>query len=275
MPSRRAAADGDHPDMALITSPQRGQTGALAMARTTVRVAERIVAADGVICLVLEHPAGERLPDWAPGAHVDLVLPNGEVRQYSLCGDRWDAYRYRVAVLREPAGRGGSVYVHDELKAGDEIGLGGPRNNFALVPSARYRFIAGGIGITPILPMLDTAERVAADWQLLYGGRTRASMAFADELAVRGRGRVELVAQDERGLLDLGFLREPAEDTAVYACGPAPLLEAVRAATQAWPAISSGRSVSPPNRRPRPSWIVRSPSGSLEAGRRRDSPRST
>ena len=125
------------------------------------------------------------------------MLPNGLTRQYSLCGDRWDPFTYRVGVLREPAGRGGSAFVHDELAVGDLVGVGGPRNNFPLVPSEQYLFVAGGIGITPILPMVRQAELLGADWRLLYGGRRRASMAFLDELAgygdrvlVRPAGRV-------------------------------------------------------------------------------------
>ena len=184
-------------------------------------------AAEGVAVLELARPDGRRLPDWTPGAHIDVTLANGETRQYSLCGDRWDAHRYRVAVLREVDGRGGSAYVHDELAAGDPVTLGGPRNNFAMVPSARYVFVAGGIGITPLLPMITQAERVGAEWALLYGGRRRASMAFLDELARHG-DRVHVVPQDEAGLLPLAsWLGEPRTDTVVYCCGPAPLLAAV------------------------------------------------
>jgi ferredoxin-NADP reductase len=184
-------------------------------------------AAEGVAVLELARPDGRRLPDWTPGAHIDVTLANGETRQYSLCGDRWDAYRYRVAVLREVDGRGGSAYVHDELAAGDPVTLGGPRNNFAMVPSARYVFVAGGIGITPLLPMITQAERVGAEWTLLYGGRRRASMAFLDDLAPYG-DRVHVVPQDEAGLLPLAsWLGEPRTDTVVYCCGPAPLLAAV------------------------------------------------
>ncbi|WP_433028822.1 PDR/VanB family oxidoreductase [Actinomycetospora sp. CA-053990] len=184
-------------------------------------------AAEGVAVLELARPDGRRLPDWTPGAHIDVTLANGETRQYSLCGDRWDAHRYRVAVLREVDGRGGSAYVHDELAAGDPVTLGGPRNNFAMVPSARYVFVAGGIGITPLLPMITQAERVGAEWTLLYGGRRRASMAFLDELAPYG-DRVHVVPQDEAGLLPLAsWLGEPRTDTVVYCCGPAPLLAAV------------------------------------------------
>ncbi len=184
-------------------------------------------AAEDVAVLELARPDGRRLPDWTPGAHIDVTLANGETRQYSLCGDRWDAHRYRVAVLREVDGRGGSAYVHDELAAGDPVTLGGPRNNFAMVPSARYVFVAGGIGITPLLPMITQAERVGAEWTLLYGGRRRASMAFLDDLARYG-DRVHVVPQDEAGLLALAsWLGEPRTDTVVYCCGPAPLLAAV------------------------------------------------
>ncbi|ALE84454.1 ferredoxin [Pseudonocardia sp. HH130629-09] len=201
----------------------------------TVRVAGRRRESDGVVSLELVAADGGRLPDWTPGAHVDLVLPGGHTRQYSLCGDRWDAHRYRVAVLREAAGRGGSAWVHDRLAVGDEIGLGGPRNNFPLVPAPRYRFVAGGIGITPMLPMIATADLLGADWALLYGGRTRGSMAFTAELAAHG-DRVRTVPQEEQGLLDLpGFLGAPAPDTRVYGCGPAPLLTALARATAGWP----------------------------------------
>jgi ferredoxin-NADP reductase len=206
------------------------------MAETALelRVAAKDRAADGVVTLTLARPGGGRLPDWAPGAHVDLVLPNGLTRQYSLCGDRWDARTYRVGVLREPDGRGGSAFVHDELRVGDPVGIGGPRNNFWLVPSGKYLFIAGGIGITPLLPMVRQAELLGADWRLLYGGRSRTSMAFLDELEPYG-DRVTVVPQDEQGLLDLASWL-PGEDpaTKVYCCGPAPLLEAVEDRCAGW-----------------------------------------
>jgi ferredoxin-NADP reductase len=189
------------------------------------------------VALTLEHPAGRRLPDWTPGAHLDLVLPGGLTRQYSLCGDRWDAFSYRVAVLREPDSRGGSAYVHGELAEGDLVAIGGPRNNFALAPSERYLFVAGGIGITPLLPMIHQAELLGADWRLLYGGRTRRSMAFTGELARHG-DRVTLAPQDEHGLLDLErwLPEQPGPDLKVYCCGPAGLLEAVERRCAGWPA---------------------------------------
>jgi ferredoxin-NADP reductase len=218
----------------------------------TLVVTGKRAAADGVVELVLAHPDGRRLPDWAPGAHVDLMLPNGSTRQYSLCGSRWDAFRYRVGVLREPAGRGGSAFVHDRLRVGDTVGVGGPRNNFALVPSARYLFIAGGIGITPLLPMVHQADLLGADWDLVYGGRRRSSMAFLDELAGYG-DRVHVHPEDEDGLLDLpAWLGEVRPDTAVYCCGPGPLLDAVERACRGWPpyALRTERFVAKEQRAP-------------------------
>ena len=190
-------------------------------------VAEKVGLADGVVALSLRAAGGGELPAWEPGAHVDLVLPGGVARQYSLCGDPDDRSVYRIAVLREPDGRGGSRHVHDELEAGGSVRVRGPRNHFPLLPARRYVFIAGGIGVTPILPMLARAEAAGAEWRLLYGGRTRASMAFLDELARYGE-KVVVAPQDECGLLDLDRWL-PGDDTLVYCCGPEPLLAAVEA----------------------------------------------
>lgn len=189
--------------------------------------------ADGVVLLTLRHPDGDPLPAWTPGAHVDLVLADDLVRQYSLCGAP-HATTWQVAVLREPDGRGGSQHVHDVLAAGQLIEVNGPRNHFELVEAKRYLFIAGGIGITPILPMIAQAGQLGHDWRLVYGGRTRASMAFRDDL--EHLGHVEIRPQDEYGLLDLEtLLGEPEEGTAVYCCGPEPLLAAVEQHCAAWP----------------------------------------
>lgn len=190
--------------------------------------------ADGVVLLTLRHPDGEPLPAWTPGAHVDLVLTDDLVRQYSLCGDPADTSVLRVAVLRELDGRGGSRHVHDVLAAGQLVEVNGPRNHFELVEAKRYLFIAGGIGITPILPMIAQAQAAGHDWRLVYGGRTRSSMAFRDEL--ERLDPVELRPQDEYGLLDLeSLLGRPEEGTAVYCCGPEPLLAAVEQHCAVWP----------------------------------------
>lgn len=191
---------------------------------------------DGVVALTLAHPDHRRLPDWAPGAHIDLTLASGVTRQYSLCGDRWDPFTYRVAVLREQSGRGGSAYVHDVLSEGDLVGIGGPRNNFPLVPASSYLFVAGGIGITPMLPMIAQAEAMGIDWTLLYGGRTRASMAFLDELASYS-DRVVIAPLDEVGQLDLpGWIANAEERNArAYVCGPEGLLRAAENCCAGWP----------------------------------------
>lgn len=189
--------------------------------------------ADDVIGLTLCAPDGGDMPEWEPGAHVDLLLDNGLVRQYSLCGDPAACGELRIAVLLESNGRGGSAFVHDELTTGSKIRIRGPRNNFPLVPARSYLFVAGGIGITPILPMVESM-RPEHDWRLVYGGRTLTSMAFADRLA--RHPQVELRPQDRHGLLDLEpLLEEPDDDTAIYCCGPESLLEAVAKASAHWP----------------------------------------
>lgn len=201
-----------------------------------VMVTGRETLADGVVRLALARPEGRPLPAWAPGAHIDLLLAPGLERQFSLCGDPADRSVFRVAVLREPEGRGGSQYVHDKLAEGARLRMRGPRNHFALVEAPDYLFIAGGIGITPLLPMIAAADRGGASWRLVYGGRSRASMAFADELAARHPDRVELCPQNETGLLDLdGLLGRPRPGTAVYCCGPEPLLGAVEERCARWP----------------------------------------
>ncbi|MFD5252115.1 PDR/VanB family oxidoreductase [Streptomyces bobili] len=180
--------------------------------------------AEGVVQLRLE---GRGLPGWEPGAHLDLVLPSGLVRQYSLCGDPADTSSYTVATRLVEDGRGGSREVHERLREGMEIEVRGPRNRFPLVDAPSYVFVAGGIGITPILPMLRSLPD-GAEWRLLYCGRTRASMPYLEEVVRLGAGRVTVVAEDEDGRpgLDALFADLP-EEAAVYCCGPEGLLAAV------------------------------------------------
>lgn len=196
-----------------------------------VKSAETV--AEDVLALRLEPGDGSGLPDWTPGAHVDLVLADGTVRQYSLCGSPADTNSWRVAVLKAPDSRGGSKAVH-ALSVGDTVTARGPRNHFPLVTHPRYIFIAGGIGITPILPMIEEVVASGADWELHYGGRQRASMAYADDLAVHA-DHVHLVPEDEAGLLDLDAILGTAQDAVVYCCGPEPLLAAVEERCEAWP----------------------------------------
>lgn len=201
----------------------------------TVRGREAI--ADGVIMLALtQHDPTRFLPAWTPGAHIDLELAPGLTRQYSLCGDPRDRDVWHVAVLREEAGRGGSDFVHTKLHPGQLVRARGPRNHFQLAPADRYIFIAGGIGITPILPMIAAAEAAGIDWELHYGGRTRSSMAFLRFLATRAGSRIHVHPQDEVGLIDLDkILDAPRDGELVYCCGPGPLLDAVEAKCTPWP----------------------------------------
>jgi ferredoxin-NADP reductase len=190
---------------------------------------------DCVLSLELADTELRLLPEWQPGAHIDLWLPE-HVRQYSLCGDPADRHRYRVAVLREPESSGGSAYVHETLRLGDLVEVGGPRNHFALADAEAYVFVAGGVGITPILPMVAEVERRGRPWRLAYGGRSRRSMAFLDALAHYGQA-VHVRPEDTDGLLDLDdLLGRPAEQVAVYCCGPGGLIAAVEQRCAAWPA---------------------------------------
>lgn len=192
-------------------------------------------AADGVLALELRSPDGAPLPEWTPGAHIDLLLGDDLVRQYSLSGNPAQPDVWRLGVLREPNSRGGSSFVHDQLSVGDTVRVRGPRNHFVLAAAPAYVFIAGGIGITPILPMIAEAEATGAAWTLHYGGRTRSTMAFTDELAGYGE-KVQLVPTDETGHLDLAtILGDHAPGALVYCCGPEGLLTAVESACASWP----------------------------------------
>ncbi|MFE5209826.1 PDR/VanB family oxidoreductase [Streptomyces sp. NPDC056600] len=188
--------------------------------------------ADGVVSVELVHPDGKPLPAWTPGAHVDVHL-GGLIRQYSLCGDPADTGRYRIAVLNEPSSRGGSAHVHAKLRPGQSVTVKGPRNHFALEDAERYLFVAGGIGITPILAQAREATALGRPWKLWHGGRRSDSMAFGDELAALGGGPVVLHPQDTHGHLDLPAILAEAEadpGALVYCCGPEPLLAAIETA---------------------------------------------
>ncbi|MEU0762927.1 PDR/VanB family oxidoreductase [Streptomyces microflavus] len=216
--------------MPALAEPVSGHSQRRATAIRRLIVTERVPVAYGVLQLRLE---GAQLPRWQPGAHLDLVLPSGLVRQYSLCGDPDDPGTYTVATRLVEGGRGGSREVHEQLQEGEEIEVRGPRNRFPLVEAEAYVFVAGGIGITPVLPMLRSLAARGADWRLLYGGRSRGSMPFLDEIEKLGAegGRVTVVAQDEAGHPDAAAaLADIAPGTAVYCCGPEPLMDAVTAA---------------------------------------------
>ncbi|KQU07121.1 ferredoxin [Rhodococcus sp. Leaf7] len=192
-------------------------------------------AADGIRALDFARVDGEKMPPWQPGAHIDLLLAPGLERQYSLCGNPDELETWRVAVLREPESRGGSKWVHEQLTEGEKLRIRGPRNNFPLVDAAEYIFIAGGIGITPLLPMIADCEAKGRPWSLTYGGRSQTSMGFT-HIESDYAGKVTLWPQDSRGLIDLpSLLQTPREGVVVYCCGPGVLLDAVEKSCEHWP----------------------------------------
>ncbi|MEU1332815.1 PDR/VanB family oxidoreductase [Streptomyces sp. NPDC005865] len=173
---------------------------------TQATVVDRIdPVAEDVVSLTLRGANGPLAP-WEPGAHIDLRLPNWLTRQYSLCGNPADRDTYRVAVRLDRLSRGGSEYIHRHLREGRPLAVSTPRNHFPLLPARRYLFLAGGIGITPVAPMLRAAARAGVPADLVYAGSSPETMPFAAELLA------------EHAELDA--------DTLVYCCGPASLLAA-------------------------------------------------
>jgi ferredoxin-NADP reductase len=198
-------------------------------------VTERAGECAGVISLRLAAPPGSMPPrHWRPGAHIQVELPSGKLRHYSLCGDPADHGAYRIAVRRIDGG-GGSAEIHDTIRNGTVLRVAGPRNAFPFAAEPAVLFIAGGIGITPILPMARLAAVLSLDWRLVYAGRGRATMPFLAEVAALDRDtpRAEILADEETGVPDCAELLTAApEDAAVYACGPPPMLAGLRAAAE-------------------------------------------
>ncbi|NNH75964.1 oxidoreductase [Nocardia uniformis] len=203
--------------------------------RTPLIVTERRVEAHDtdVVSVMFTAPDGRKLPEWRPGAHLDLELPSGKVRQYSLCGDPADRHSYRIAVRRIPDGGGGSLEVHEALAVGTALTVRGPRNAFPFVlpghgsSAARVHFVAGGIGITPILPMVRMANRLGVDWTMVYVGRSRDTIPFLDEVESFG-DRVTIRTDDEHGIPGAAdLLRGVGPDTSVYCCGPVVMTQVI------------------------------------------------
>lgn len=205
--------------------------------RRTVAVAgRRMVARDAdVVELTLVDPVGAALPRWHPGAHISVHLPSGRIRQYSLCGDPGRGREYRIAVRRIADGGGGSAEVHT-LSVGQAMEIGRPRNAFMMPipgsgsPMNGLRFLAGGIGITPVLPMIRLADRLGVPWTCCYTGRHRDSLPFVDELVALGDA-VQVRTDDHDGVPTAAELLDGVDSrTAVYVCGPPPMIETVRQA---------------------------------------------
>jgi ferredoxin-NADP reductase len=210
---------------ACVRRPQTGQVN-----RDLRLVVDEIqVEAPDARSFLLADPAGAELPGWQPGSHLELLLPSGRRRQYSLCGDPADRGCYRIAVRRLAHGGGGSRELHDSVGVGNILTVRGPRNSFPYVPAAGYLFLAGGIGITPILPMVKQAATDGAHWQLVYTGRSRASMPFLNELSALDPGRVWVRPYDQYGFPSGAELLARAPTGAmVYCCGPAAMIASVR-----------------------------------------------
>jgi ferredoxin-NADP reductase len=199
----------------------------------TAVVTKRELLTPDVVALTLADAGGGSLPSWTPGGHIDVQLPSGRRRQYSLCGPPGRRTDYRIAVRRIADGGGGSIEMHDALDVGDSLVFEGPRNAFYLGAGERdVLFVIGGIGVTPILPMLHVAQQRAINWHAVYAGRSREYMPLLDEVVSMAPDRVTVWADDERGRFagadDLLVGAGPT--TAVYVCGPAGMLESVRIA---------------------------------------------
>jgi ferredoxin-NADP reductase len=185
------------------------------------------VEADEVLSLTLQSVDGSSLPAWSPGAHIDVRLDSELSAQYSLCGTL-SMPVWRIAVLLKNDGKGVSKAIHSKVRPGDLISVSDPRNAFPLVEAASYLFLAGGIGITPFLPMIERLHASGKQWRLAYGGATRRSMAFIDHLRCFDSDQVSIYPQDETGLVPVAnLLQEISSDTAVYCCGPDGLITAV------------------------------------------------
>lgn len=190
----------------------------------------RITAARWLAPRVLEvRLAHAELPDWEAGAHVDVHLQSGAVRQYSLCGAPGEDYR--IAVLREDGGRGGSLELCRFATEGGSLTIGAPRNHFALKPAGHYVFVAGGIGVTPLLAMAREAAGAGVPWQFLYRGASLEAMAYRQELAVLAGGTVTILPADTSARPDFAALFAGlGDDALVYACGPVTMIDALREA---------------------------------------------
>lgn len=202
-----------------VRGPEPRQSRPMVVTRVTAE-------ADGVLGIQLSPADGGVLPPWRPGAHVTLHLPNGMQRQYSLCGDPADRHHFDIAVLRTPDSAGGSQWIHATASPGLTVTVDGPLHHFELIAASEYLFVAGGIGITPIVSMIESLPE-RRPWRLVYLARSRAAAAFLDRLLGRYPDRVAFIdtsQRDPRAALDALLASTTAT---VYCCGPASLLSRV------------------------------------------------
>lgn len=196
-----------------------------------VRVVQKRAEAEGIASFELARVDGAPLPPFSAGSHIDVHLPGGLTRQYSLCNASHESHRYRIAVLRDPASRGGSVAMHDGVNEGDLITISTPRNHFALHPAERTLLLAGGIGVTPLLCMADRLARTGAPFALHYCTRSAERTAFVEEIGASGMAphvhfHFDAGAPEQK--LDLpAVLAQPGPDARLYVCGPAGFIDYV------------------------------------------------
>lgn len=206
----------------------------------SVRVLSVRYEAEDINSYELVDPDGGELPPFTAGAHIDLHFRDGRIRQYSLCNDPAERHRYVVGILKDPAGRGGSVAIFEKVHAGRLLTISAPRNHFPLAGGAqRHLLLAGGIGVTPMMAMLAQLQRNNADFFLHYCTRSPQRTAFRDALArlsAAGRVHYHHDGGDPRNGLDVAkLLRDRREGTHLYYCGPPGFMTAVEAACAHWP----------------------------------------
>ena len=209
-----------------------------------LRVVTLNLTTPDVLHVRLAHPLRPLLPEWSAGAHVDLRMPDGRVRQYSLCGDPEDRSVYELAIKREAMGRGGSIWAHETISEGSELHISAPRNNLPLdVTGHRYILIAGGIGITPLMSMARTLKRMHKDFVLHYCVRSEAEAPFIHELRDICGARLQCWFSRSGSRFDPAMIGPYSDNKQVYICGPQRLLEAVEPKLSDWPETQLHREV--------------------------------
>ncbi|MAO49820.1 MAG: oxidoreductase [Pusillimonas sp.] len=211
------------------------------MSQLSVKVVNKTQEAEDIVSLELASTDGKTLPSFSAGAHIDVNVPGGLTRQYSLLNDSGEQHRYVIGVLRDPESRGGSTAIHDKVNVGDVLQISEPKNHFPLVKSQRSVLFAGGIGVTPILCMARRLSAANADFQMHYCARTPERMAFKGDIessAFAGRVQFHFDNGDDAQKLKLEeVLAEPQSGTHIYICGPTGFIDYVvnTAKAQGWP----------------------------------------
>lgn len=225
-----------------MVAPSSSRTSIFEPPFTALQIAAKVLVSTDTWSFELRHPHGDALPPFSAGAHLTVQIPAGVRRNYSLCSDPADSQHYQIAVKRDGRGRGGSVSMADAVLAGQTIAVSAPRNNFELHPRAtEFLFIAGGIGITPILSMMrHLRHRTDVRFRLIYCTRDAAGTAFRDELLAQFAGQVQLHHDhgDPAQALDLWPEFETPGKAQVYCCGPRALMDAVADMSGHWPSGS-------------------------------------